>query len=85
MSSLPIFCKEYFDLMDANEDEFCIEQWQLRSMVERAFQNERLIVDLELYEHYIGLGKYLGFGRGYEWEDGMTAFFLWVEVQEKTD
>ena len=68
MSSLPIFCKEYFDLMDANKDEFCIEQWQLRSMVERAFQNERLIVDLELYEHYIGLGKYLGFGRGYEWE-----------------
>lgn len=82
MSSLPIFCKEYFDLMDANEDEFCIEQWQLRSMVERAFQNERLIVDLELYEHYIGLGKYLGFGRGYEWERYCIGCYLCTFKEE---
>lgn len=66
---LPIFCQEYFDLMDKYPDEFCKEQWQLRNnLVIPAFKNDSLTVDLDQWEHYIGLGKYLNFGRGYEWE-----------------
>lgn len=76
MSSLPIFCKEYFKLMDECPNEFCKEQFALRKIVEQAFENENLIVDEDLYRHYIGLGKYLDFGEGYEWERYCIGCFL---------
>lgn len=68
MTDLPIFCTEFFDLMDEYPDEFCWEVWQQRKRVEKAFATEDLIVELERYENYIGLGKHLGIDRGLPWE-----------------
>lgn len=73
---LPDFCIEYFNLIDAFPQHFCTEQHELREMVEKIFEEETLIVDLEQYENYLGLGKYLGYGRGYEWERYLTGLFL---------
>ncbi|WP_304759925.1 terminase TerL endonuclease subunit [Faecalibaculum rodentium] len=73
---LPDFVVEYFQLMDAEPQHFCKQQWQLRKIIESVFKHERLRIDTERYEKYIGLGKYLGFGRGYEWERYLTGLFL---------
>ena len=73
---IPIFCEEYFDLMDDYPQHFCEHQWALRKLVTKAFNEEELIVDLDRYEHYISLGKYLGFGRGYEWERYCIGCYL---------
>lgn len=68
MTALPIFCSEYFDLMDACPNEFNRERWALRRQIERVFKNEDLEVRLDLYEKYVKIGSILGFKRGYEWE-----------------
>lgn len=73
---LPDFVVEYFRLMDAEPQHFCKQQWQLREIIESVFSSESLRIETERYKKYIGLGKYLGFGRGYEWERFLTGLFL---------
>lgn len=75
-TKLPGFVTEHWSEMDENPQHFCVQQWQLRKLVDLVFQTEELQVDEEKYEKYLGLGKYLGFGRGYSWERYLTGLFL---------
>lgn len=79
---IPVFCKEYFDLMDQYPDEFPDEQWNLRTLVTNAYETEDLVVDIKLYERYISLGKYLGFKDGYPWERYWIGCNLCTFTQE---
>lgn len=65
---LPSFCAEFFKLVSDFPGRYCKETKALVKRVKKAFAHEKLHVDLERYEHYVSLGEYLGFGRGYEWE-----------------
>lgn len=73
---LPVFCRDFFDLMDSHPDEFCWEVWQQRKRVERAFMSEKLTVDLDRYEKYLSLGKYLDVGDGLQWERFLIGCLL---------
>lgn len=75
MTSIPAFCQEYFDFMDANPKEICREQWALRKQIKNVFSNEILEVRQDLYEYYVKLGSILGFGKGYEWERFQIGLF----------
>lgn len=75
---LPEFVTEWFDFMDENPSEMCKDQLALRELVTQTFENEELIIDIDLYHHYVGLGKYLGFGDGFEWERYCLGCFLCV-------
>lgn len=66
--NLPIFCKEFFDEMDARPQHFGEKAKKERARIERSFATEEIHVDLELYENYLGIGKYFGYGKGYPWE-----------------
>lgn len=65
---LPVFCREFFDYVKANPTHFGRKAVAQCERVKRVFETEDLIVYEDRYEDYIGLGKYLGFGRGFEWE-----------------
>lgn len=74
--NLPIFCQEYFALIDAKPWHFCAHQLALRAQVQKAFETEDLDVDYQRYTGYIGMGKYLGYGKGYEWERFLIGCFM---------
>lgn len=82
MTPLPIFCREYFELMDDNPNEFCQEQWALREQIENTFRTEDLKVKLDLYNKYVKLGTILGFKDGYEWERFEIGLFWCVADKE---
>lgn len=82
MTPLPSFCLDYFDLMKRCPNEFCKEQWALKEQIESTFDNEKLIVRLDLYEKYVKLGSLLGFDEGYEWERFEIGLFWCVFTQD---
>lgn len=76
MTSLPIFCKEFFDVMDESPRHFGKKVWAVRDRIEAAFGTEDLSVDLDLYEKYVSQGKYYDFGRLYPWERCLIGLML---------
>lgn len=79
---IPEFCREFFDLMDDHPDEFCWEVWQQRRRVERAFEEENLIVEQERYERYLSLAKYLNVTDVLPWEKFLIGCLLCTYRQD---
>lgn len=59
---LPWFVSEFFEEMDRYPAEYGQDVWDLReNVINKAFREEDLIVDLELAENYFSLEKYFPF------------------------
>ncbi len=59
--------QNYIDLVRSGTIEVCTEQLQLIDLVEKAFEEENLIVDTELLNKYLSLQKYFPF-KLLDWE-----------------
>lgn len=62
--------------MDSRPAHFCELTWLERRRIERTFDTEEIKVDLFLYHHYIGLGKYFDYGEGFPWERCLIGLTL---------
>ena len=76
--SVPFFVTNYFNLMDAHPEEFCKEQWAMRSLVEKSFENDDIYVEEERARKYFSLVKYFPYDRLYEWEEFVLGLHLCV-------
>lgn len=83
-SKLPEWCTEYFAMMDREPGHFCKEQHAMRKQIERAYETEDLVWYDDRYDKYVGMGKYLGYGRGYEWERFLIGCFLCTYKKDGT-
>lgn len=76
MTPLPEFVTDWFAFQKENPAEICEWQWALSKHVKEVFATEDLDVDMDTYRHYVDLGKYLGFGCGFEWERYCIGCYL---------
>ena len=56
--AVPWFIYEFWDEMDSCPDEFEPEIWATREIVETAFREEDLVIDVGLAENYFKIEKY---------------------------
>lgn len=75
---LPFFVQNYFNLMDEFPHHFCKDQWALRKLIIKSFNEDELLIDEKQAMNYFGLSKYMGFERLYEWEEFILGLHLCV-------
>ncbi|MCB6698462.1 terminase TerL endonuclease subunit [Thomasclavelia ramosa] len=73
---LPFFVERYFDFMDDHCEKFCEDQWALRKLIIRTFENDDIYVDIKQAESYFGLSKYFDFERMFEWQEFVLGLHL---------
>ena len=73
---LPFFVERYFDFMDDHCEKFCEDQWALRKLIIRTFENDDIYVDVKQAESYFGLSKYFDFERMFEWQEFVLGLHL---------
>ena len=73
---LPFFVENYFQFMDENIDRFCDDQFKLRELIMRSFENDDIYVDEEQARKYFSLARYLDF-ETIEWQEFILGLHLW--------
>lgn len=74
---LPFFVENYFQFMDENIDCFCDDQFKLRELIMRSFENDDIYVDEEQARKYFSLARYLDF-KTMEWQEFILGLHLCV-------
>ena len=62
--------------MDDHCEKFCEDQWALRKLIIRTFENDDIYVDVKQAESYFGLSKYFDFERMFEWQEFVLGLHL---------
>lgn len=73
--NIPPEILRYIELVEADAPRACPEQHALVALIRRVFETEDIYVDTEQLRKYLGLTKYLSFGKLLPWEEFVTA--LW--------
>ncbi|MFQ6795270.1 MAG: hypothetical protein ACLRT4_21255, partial [Thomasclavelia sp.] len=74
---LPFFVENYFMFMDKHFEYFCDDQFKLRKLIIKSFENDDIYVDQEQANKYFSLARYLDF-KTMEWQEFILGLHLCV-------
>lgn len=72
----------YMNMVESGELRACKDQFALCRHVRNAFIEEDIYTDADQLEHYLGLSKYFGYDKVFEWQEFVFALHLCTYRQE---